>query len=374
MFGEIAYKVVGDLATKNGWKEGSAEKNALHALVGGIMSELTNSGFLAGASGAMVNEMVQDKLSDMFKDDPAMHQWASALIGGVVSQVAANNAQTGASTAVSGTKNNRLTHEQYLEYVQKIKAAADRGDVGAIFELTKEYGDKDLEQEKELVDRLNNDHEFKEGLINALKENPGLEEYDGTVINGYTITGAADGSNYLAEGVGELADGSKVLVHSEHSKYNSTTKTTDFINDFFDSNESELVNFNKGIVKSYGIAAVDKVIKKLPNNLEVGKESYNIEIGGKTLLSKVSLGGSITALGGSYEIYVDSKKYSGKDLIKAGLIDVTATALALSVGTSLEKLSSSKYGYIILLADGGAAYLISKAATNIKGKMLDNKQ
>ena len=40
LFGEIAYKAVGDLAIKNGWKEGSAEKNALHALVGGIMSEL----------------------------------------------------------------------------------------------------------------------------------------------------------------------------------------------------------------------------------------------------------------------------------------------------------------------------------------------
>ena len=68
LFGEIAYKVIGDLAIKKGWQEGSAEKNALHALVGGIMSELTNSGFLAGASGAMINEMIQDKLSDMFKD------------------------------------------------------------------------------------------------------------------------------------------------------------------------------------------------------------------------------------------------------------------------------------------------------------------
>ena len=47
LFGEIAYKAVGDLAIKHGWQEGSAEKNTLHALVGGIMSELTNSGFLA---------------------------------------------------------------------------------------------------------------------------------------------------------------------------------------------------------------------------------------------------------------------------------------------------------------------------------------
>ena len=94
------------MAIKNGWQEGRAEKNALHTLVGGIMGELTNSGFLAGASSAMINEMIQDKLSDMFKDNPAMHQWASALIGGVVAQVVAADAQVGASTASSSTKNN----------------------------------------------------------------------------------------------------------------------------------------------------------------------------------------------------------------------------------------------------------------------------
>ena len=129
LFGEIAYKAVGDLAIKNGWQEGSAEKNALHALVGGIMSELTNSGFLAGASGAMINEMIQDKLSDMFKDNPAMHQWASALIGGVVAQVVADNAQVGAATASSGTKNNFLTHEQELERIAKLDEIDRRTDL-----------------------------------------------------------------------------------------------------------------------------------------------------------------------------------------------------------------------------------------------------
>lgn len=129
LFGEIAYKAVGDLAIKNGWQEGSAEKNALHALVGGIMSELTNSGFLAGASGAMINEMIQDKLSDMFKDNPAMHQWASALIGGVVAQVAADNAQAGAGTASSGTKNNFLTHEQERERRAKLDEIDRRVDL-----------------------------------------------------------------------------------------------------------------------------------------------------------------------------------------------------------------------------------------------------
>ena len=104
LFGELAYNEIHKLADKNG----SAEKNALHALVGGIMSELTGNGFLAGASASAINEMVQQKLAEQFKDEPDKHQWASAIIGGVVSQLVAGNAQAGASTAASGTKNNEL--------------------------------------------------------------------------------------------------------------------------------------------------------------------------------------------------------------------------------------------------------------------------
>ena len=159
LVGELADNEIHKLADKNGWQEGSAEKNALHALVGGIMSELTNSGFLVGASGAMINEMIQDKLSDMFKDNPAMHQWASALIGGVVAQVAADNAQMGAATASSGTKNNYLTHEQQKKYEEEL-AAIDKDDT-----LTPEQKDK----AKEKVD-------FKYSVISVLQNREWYEK------------------------------------------------------------------------------------------------------------------------------------------------------------------------------------------------------
>ena len=147
------------LLNKKGWKDGDTEKDALHALVGGIMSELTGNGFLAGASGAMINEMIQDKLSDMFKDNPAMHQWASALIGGVVAQVAADNAQMGAATASSGTKNNYLTHEQQKKYEEEL-AAIDKDDT-----LTPEQKDK----AKEKVD-------FKYSVISVLQNREWYEK------------------------------------------------------------------------------------------------------------------------------------------------------------------------------------------------------
>ena len=100
LFGELAYNVVHNI-------DGTPEqKAALHALVGGIMGELTGAGFLAGASGAAVNKLLSDELKKIAGDDPALHQWLSAALGAVVSDVVAGNAQAGSSTAASGTKNN----------------------------------------------------------------------------------------------------------------------------------------------------------------------------------------------------------------------------------------------------------------------------
>ena len=100
LFGELAYNVVHNV-------DGTPEqKAALHALVGGIMGELTGAGFLAGASGAAVNKLLSDELKKIAGDDPALHQWLSAALGAVVSDVVADNGQAGSSTAASGTKNN----------------------------------------------------------------------------------------------------------------------------------------------------------------------------------------------------------------------------------------------------------------------------
>ncbi len=50
LFGELAYNEIHRLSDKYKWDEGSDIKIALHAAVGGIMSQLTSGDFLAGAS------------------------------------------------------------------------------------------------------------------------------------------------------------------------------------------------------------------------------------------------------------------------------------------------------------------------------------
>lgn len=109
LFGEIAFNQVHKLAQKNGWQDGSKEKIALHAFVGGVMAALGNGSVLAGAGGAAVNEAVQKELSKI--KDPALHQWASALIGAAAG-AAGGDAGTGASTAASGTRFNYLDQDK----------------------------------------------------------------------------------------------------------------------------------------------------------------------------------------------------------------------------------------------------------------------
>ena len=106
LFGEVAYEQIHKISEKNGWTDSSPEKIALHALVGGIMADLGGESIVSGATGAAVNEAVQGELKKQFQNNPDMWQWASALIGATVAELTGSDAQTGASTAASGTKNN----------------------------------------------------------------------------------------------------------------------------------------------------------------------------------------------------------------------------------------------------------------------------
>lgn len=186
------------------------------------MSELTKSGFLAGASGAMINEMIQDKLSDMFKDNPAMHQWASALIGGVVAQVVAADAQVGASTASSGTKNNYLTHEQQKKYEEEL-AAIDKDDTLTPEQKTKakekvdfKYSVISVLQNREWYEK-NKDKLQLTGKVGDLNEYEIFKEVVGVDKNGNNVELRADTEDWmigysrdLVEAVANIKPGDRI--------------------------------------------------------------------------------------------------------------------------------------------------------------------
>ena len=113
LFGEMAYKQIHYM---KGTKE---EKAIYHALVGGIMSELSHGDFLSGASGAMVNKLIIDKIKEASHGDPVMMQWLSAAVGAAVSKTLTGNGIAGGSAAASGTKNNYGVEDEQaaIQYV-----------------------------------------------------------------------------------------------------------------------------------------------------------------------------------------------------------------------------------------------------------------
>ena len=111
LFGELAYNQVH-------YMKGTDEQKAMyHAVIGGIMSQLTNGDFLAGASATAVNKLVMDEIKKVAGKDAATAQWLSGIIGGVVSELVSNNAQAGSSTSANATKNN--DYGKRPEYTKK---------------------------------------------------------------------------------------------------------------------------------------------------------------------------------------------------------------------------------------------------------------
>lgn len=163
-----------------------------------------------------------------------------------------------------------------------------------------------------------------------------------------------------------------MLIHSNHPKYDSLSKTTDFLNDLMTSDQEELKNLNKTLIKSYGIASADIIAGKIPEKLIVDSKSYDLLLNGKPLLSKVSFGGSVTILEGTYDIYLDSQKYSGTELVKALSIDTLATVVSFRVSNNLDKYGNGTLGYLVPLADGTIAYFINKTSTSIKTRLIEN--
>ena len=98
-FGEEAFRLAHNLPD-----DGSGRKVAVHAIIGGIMSQITSTGFASGAIGAGVNEAIIGEIKKI--KDPGTAQIVSAIVGAAAAKAIGGNAGSGATSATSGTKNN----------------------------------------------------------------------------------------------------------------------------------------------------------------------------------------------------------------------------------------------------------------------------
>ncbi|MDR2307115.1 MAG: filamentous hemagglutinin N-terminal domain-containing protein [Paucimonas sp.] len=130
----VAFNAVGDFASDHKWADASLEKTALHALVGGLLSEAEGKGFATGALAAGANEALSDGLSKLVKGDKQLELMASQLVGLTSAAMIGGDLQTGIDIAKDATAYNRQLHPEEKQLIKE-KAA----------ELTRERGQPKLE-------------------------------------------------------------------------------------------------------------------------------------------------------------------------------------------------------------------------------------
>ena len=130
LFGELAANAIHEIAKRNGWKDGSPEKIAMHAAVGAVMAGITKGDITAaaitgGSTEALSNTIIKAVGND--KGSSAEAQWAAAVVGAALSSATGGDAQNGASIAANAVKNNHLTEEEVMEMREKTAKSRNTG-------------------------------------------------------------------------------------------------------------------------------------------------------------------------------------------------------------------------------------------------------
>ena len=109
LFAKNAFEEVHRLSDKYDWKDGSAQKVALHAAIGEIAAQLAGNPNESGAVAAGINELAINKIIDKIgKEHPDQIQLLSAVLGGAVNKLANKSTDTGMAVSSLGTKHNVL--------------------------------------------------------------------------------------------------------------------------------------------------------------------------------------------------------------------------------------------------------------------------
>ena len=119
--GIVGNRAIHEIASHNGWKDGSTEKAALHGMLGAITSAKSGGSALSGLIAGGANEyaigyLEKSKGKDWINKHPDTVQNISAAFGGILSKMTGGSGHTGAYISQMGTKwNEYLTAEEIAE-------------------------------------------------------------------------------------------------------------------------------------------------------------------------------------------------------------------------------------------------------------------
>ncbi len=245
-------------------KETYDEKNSS---AGGVMSKLGGSSFASGAAGAGITQLVMNELKNI--KDPAVLQWASAIVGAAAAKLVGGDAKTGASVAASETKNNWLSHDEQVSFANRLKKALVEGDIDGARRIIREYSE--ISKRNSDLNSFNN--EATEGLDDdgaGLLEQ--LQRYASST--GQTLTN--NGLNYdlanLAASVNKFA----LQLPENHGFDTSTTAdTVDQINQPPETVDSVMDNGGSWNSEGKAVRADGTVCDNLPNRGNYAYKAYN---------------------------------------------------------------------------------------------------
>ena len=107
--GIVGNRAIHEIASQNGWKDGSAEKVALHGMLGAITGAKSGGSALSGLIAGGANEyaieyLKQTKGKEWIAKHPDTVQNISAAFGGILSKMTGGSGHTGAYISQMGTK------------------------------------------------------------------------------------------------------------------------------------------------------------------------------------------------------------------------------------------------------------------------------
>lgn len=121
----VAFNAVGDYSKAQEWVDGSPQKIALHALVGGMLSEAAGGTFETGALAAGANEALIGQLSELLKADKNLEIAASQLIGVAAAAWTDGNLAQTAELTKNATAYNRQLHPDEKALAKRLSEQSD---------------------------------------------------------------------------------------------------------------------------------------------------------------------------------------------------------------------------------------------------------
>ncbi len=192
-----SFNAVGDYAPG---ADGSLQKIMVHAMVGGLLAQVSGGDFRTGALAAGANEALVDQLRTWVGSDKDLLSMTSQIVGllaaATLSGADGDSLQTGAWIAENATQYNYLNHREVVEMLREIDGQATEEGKSSVRER---YADLDERRNKELASicqsnpascdtlatQLMDDDPKLRALANDLKARG---QYDQAAIVGVLIT------------------------------------------------------------------------------------------------------------------------------------------------------------------------------------------